>query len=91
VAQPAKLVHELIDARARRADNLGERLLADLGEDRLRATFLSEIREQEKRPRQPILAPVLTQAAAAPDAYRPRVVEGRAMSKTQDYRRRLQP
>src|SRR5512140_3920401 len=34
--QVAKLVHEMADARARGADHFGERLLADLGDDRLR-------------------------------------------------------
>ena len=30
--QPAKFVHEMIDARQRRTDHLGERLLADFCE-----------------------------------------------------------
>src|SRR5712672_2256059 len=32
----AELVHEGADARPRRADHLGERLVADLGQDRFR-------------------------------------------------------
>jgi hypothetical protein len=57
-AQRPELVHEVTDPRARRADDLGERLLTDLCRDRLRAAFFAEVSQQEKRPRQPLFARV---------------------------------
>jgi hypothetical protein len=57
-AQFPEFVHEETDTRPGRADHLGERLLADLGRDRLRPAFLGEIREEKKRPRQALFAGV---------------------------------
>lgn len=42
-AQLAKLVHEMTDAGAGGADDLGQRFLTDIRADRLRAAFLPEI------------------------------------------------
>ena len=51
----AKLVHEEAHPRAGRADHLGERLLADFGDDRLGFAILAEIRQQQKQPREALL------------------------------------
>ena len=40
-AQLPEFVHEMTDARARRADDLGQRFLADPVRDRLRPAFLA--------------------------------------------------
>src|SRR5438094_10890 len=56
--QLAELVHEMADSRASGADDLRQRLLADLRNHRLRLAFLSEISEQEKYPREPLLTRV---------------------------------
>src|ERR1700716_4324522 len=45
-AEPSKLVHEKADARARGADHLRKRLLADLCDDRLGLGVLAEIRPE---------------------------------------------
>src|SRR5271157_429298 len=47
-AQFAEPVHEEVDSGARRANDLGQHLLADLGDHRLRSAFLPEVRQQEK-------------------------------------------
>ena len=57
-AQLPELVHEMTDPRVRRADDLCQRLLADLGRDRLRAAFLAEIGEHEEGPGQALFARV---------------------------------
>src|SRR5260370_4479123 len=57
-AQLPEFVHEVTDARTRRADDIGQRLLADARRDRLRTAFLAEIRQQEKSPREPLFARV---------------------------------
>ena len=53
-AQLPEFVHEETNARARRADDFGQRLLADRHGDRLRATVLAKIRQQKKRACQPL-------------------------------------
>jgi hypothetical protein len=55
-AQFSKFVHEKTHARPGRSDHLRKRLLADFCYDRLRPTFLAEIRQQQKSPRQTFLA-----------------------------------
>ena len=55
-AQLPEFVHEKADSRARRANDLGQGLLADPMRNRLRPTFLAEIRQEEQRPRQPLFA-----------------------------------
>ena len=57
-AELPELVHELIDARTRRSDDFGQRLLADRRGDGLRTTLLAEIRQQKKGSRQPLFARV---------------------------------
>src|SRR6202043_3096555 len=52
----AKLVHEKADAGARGADHFCQRLLADMGRDRLRGAFLAEICQQQEKAREPLLA-----------------------------------
>src|ERR1700730_8086197 len=54
-AQLAKLVHEMADSGSGGADHLCQRFLTDVGTDRLRAAFLTEIGEQQKQPRKPPL------------------------------------
>ena len=44
------------DARPGRADHLGQGFLADVGNDRLRAALLAEIRQKKQKPRQPLFA-----------------------------------
>src|SRR5271168_1219227 len=51
--QLPELVHEMADAGPCRADDLRQRLLADLRRDRLRGAFLAEIRQDEQRPSEP--------------------------------------
>src|SRR5213594_267640 len=46
------------DSRASCADDLRQRLLTDLRNHRLRFAFLSEISDQEKDPREPLLTRV---------------------------------
>src|SRR5438477_8069857 len=53
-SQLAEFVHEEAHARPRGADHLRQRLLADFRQDRLGLTFFAEIREKEKRSRQPL-------------------------------------
>src|SRR3984893_19479732 len=55
-AQLPKSVHKKTDARSRRADHLRQGLLADFCNYRLRRSFLAEIRQQQKNPRQAFLA-----------------------------------
>src|SRR5258708_22619155 len=57
-AELSEFVHKLTDTRPGRADHLRERLLANLGQDRLRRTFLAEIREEQKCPCQTLFAGV---------------------------------
>jgi len=57
-AQLPEFVHEDTHARARRADDFSQRLLADWRCDRLRPAVLAEIRQQKKRARQPLFAGV---------------------------------
>src|SRR5690606_2940236 len=54
-AHVPELVHEMADARSRRADHLGKCLLTDLGDDRFRFALFAEIRQQQQKPRQPFL------------------------------------
>ena len=56
--QASKLVHERTDARASRANHLGEHLLADLGDNGLRLCLFAEIRQQQQKPCQTLLAGV---------------------------------
>src|SRR5579863_4254353 len=51
-AQSPELVHEMTDPRSGGANHLGQRLLTDIGTDRLRAAFFAEIGEQQEQPRQ---------------------------------------
>jgi hypothetical protein len=51
VAQLPKLVHEVANAGARRADHVRERFLADLRDYRLMLPVLAEVRQQEQSPR----------------------------------------
>jgi hypothetical protein len=46
----AKSVHEKAHARARRADHLRERLLADIRNHRLLSSFLAKVRQQKQHP-----------------------------------------
>src|SRR4029077_14980271 len=57
-AQLPKLVHEGVNARASRADDLSQRLLTDLRRDRWRRAFLTKIGEEEKRPGQALFAAI---------------------------------
>src|ERR1700730_15013091 len=57
-AQLPEFVHELADARACRADDLGQRLLADGGRNGLRPAILAEIRQEEQRAGQALFAGV---------------------------------
>ena len=54
--QFAEFVHEETDAGSGGADHLGQCLLADTWIDWLRATFLSEMREQKEKARESLLA-----------------------------------
>src|ERR1700688_2462348 len=56
VAQLAKFVHEIINARSRRANHLRQRLLVDFAYDGVRPAILAVIRQQQKNSRQPSLA-----------------------------------
>ena len=51
-AELAKLVHEVTDTRARRADHLGQGLLIDLGNDDVLFSFFPVIRHQQENARQ---------------------------------------
>ena len=55
-AEAAEFVHEEIDPRARGADHFRQRFLVDRRGDVLGFVFLAEIRQQQKHPRQPLLA-----------------------------------
>jgi hypothetical protein len=44
-AQLPELVHEMADTRARSADDLGQRFLADRRRNRLRPALLAEVRQ----------------------------------------------
>src|SRR5471032_3246858 len=57
-AQLPEFVHEKTDPRPRRADDAGQGLLTNRYRDRLRPTFLAEVRQQEQRPRQPLFTRV---------------------------------
>jgi hypothetical protein len=57
-AELPELVQEDVDPRPRGAHHFGERFLADFRDDRLRLSFLGEIRHQEKEPRQAFLASI---------------------------------
>jgi hypothetical protein len=52
----AEPVHEKTDAGSRGADHVRQRFLIDIWTDRLRAAFLSEMREQKEKAREPLLA-----------------------------------
>jgi hypothetical protein len=56
--QLPELVQEVAHPRPRRTDHLRQRLLADLGRDRLRAAFLAEIRQQQEKPGEALFAGV---------------------------------
>ena len=64
-AQFAKLVHEMADSGSSGADHLRQRFLTDVRIYRLRAAFLSEMREQQKQPRKPPLARIENARVAA--------------------------
>src|ERR1700677_4534920 len=55
-AQFAEFVHEKTDAGSGGADHLCQCLLTDTRIDWLRAAFLSEMREQKEKSREPLLA-----------------------------------
>src|SRR5476649_343253 len=57
-AELPELVHEMADPGPRRADDLGQGLLADRRGDRLRAAILAEARQDEQRACQALLARV---------------------------------
>jgi hypothetical protein len=52
----AEFVHEKTDAGSGGADHFCQRFLIDIGNDGLRAALLSEIREQQEKSREPLLA-----------------------------------
>ena len=54
--QLPKLIHEETDSGRGGVDHLGERLLADLRNDRLRLTILPEMCQQQQQAREPLLA-----------------------------------
>ena len=98
-AQFSKLVHKITHAGARRTDHLRERLLADVGDDRLGPTVLTKIREKQEGPRQPLLAGVeqlVNQVRFNPDSARQEMRDehlGKSwlLMEDADYRRFLQP
>jgi hypothetical protein len=68
-----KFVHKKADPRARRADHFRERFLTDLGDNLFGAPFLAEIRQQQERTGQPLLARIkelIYQIFFDPDAAR---------------------
>src|ERR1700758_160424 len=50
-AELAKLVHKKADTGARGSDHFCQGLLADMGRDRLRGTFLAEICQKQEKAR----------------------------------------
>jgi hypothetical protein len=70
-AQPPELVHEGVNARTGRADDLRQRLLADLRGDRLRLVLLAEVGEEEKRAGQALFARTARTLDAEADGGRP--------------------
>jgi hypothetical protein len=72
-AQLSKLVHEKAHARSCRTDHLRQCPLTDLRYDWLGPTFLAKIRQQQKGPRQALLARVeqlIHQVRLDPDGAR---------------------
>ena len=57
-AELPELVHEVIDARPRRADHLRQVFLVDPGNDGLGLALPAEARQQQKNPGQPLFAGV---------------------------------
>src|SRR6267378_6143791 len=51
-------IHEVAHPRTRRADHRGQRILADLRDDALRSRLLAEVRKQQEKPGQALLAGV---------------------------------
>jgi hypothetical protein len=98
-AQPAKLIHEETDARARRANHLRERLLANLRDDRLGPPFLTEVRQQQQKARKSLLAGIeqlIHQVCFNPDCSRQEMRdenlgERRLVAQRADDARLLQP
>ena len=54
-AQLSELIQKETHTRARGADHVGERILADLRYDRLRLALFPIVGQQQKNPRQPLL------------------------------------
>src|SRR5665213_164949 len=54
-AELTKLVHEMANARARRANHLSQGLLTDLGDNRLGPAGFAEICQQQQHASQPLL------------------------------------
>src|SRR3954452_19267827 len=51
-AKPAEFVHKKADSRARSADHLGQGLLADLRNNRLRFPFFPKVGQEQEQPSQ---------------------------------------
>src|SRR6202035_6163680 len=51
-----ELVHEEVDARARRSDHVGQRILSDVFQTRHPVTMVAGLRKRQQRPRQALLA-----------------------------------
>jgi hypothetical protein len=64
--QFAEFVQEKAHARTGRADHLCQRFLTDIYINRLRASFLSEMREQKKKTREPLLARIKQHRSRSP-------------------------
>jgi len=72
-AQFTEPVHEKAYAGSRRADNVREHFMAELGNHRLRPAFLAELRKDEKKPSQALLAGIeqlIDQVCLDPDVAR---------------------
>ena len=55
-AQLSEAIHEEADARPGGADHLRQRLLVDVNPDRLWTAILAEVRQQQQKPGQTLLA-----------------------------------
>ena len=52
-AKLAEAVHEVVDARSRRADHLRQVFLVDSGDQRFALAVLAEVRQQQQQPGAP--------------------------------------
>jgi hypothetical protein len=55
-AKLPKPIHEKAYARTGRSDHLCQRLLTDFGDHRLRLAFVTEVRQQQEQPGEPLFA-----------------------------------